>query len=86
MPDQVPDKVEVTVNRAPNEKPTTLTVNVKKEGDSLQFSKDTLFYFLYLMYKSNMISRANLKQMFAIIDKPIPDNVVKWLLEEAAKA
>jgi hypothetical protein len=83
---KVPDKVEATVAKGPREKPATIAVQVKKEGDSLDFSKDTVFYILYLMYKSNMISRVNLKQMFGLIDQKLPENVVKYLLEEAARA
>jgi len=81
----VPDKVEAVVARGPREKDATISVRVKKEEDSLNFSKDTLFYFLYLMYKSNMVSRVNLKQMFRVVDEEMPKNVVKYLLEEAAR-
>ena len=84
--DKTPDKMEVTVPVGPNKPDVTLKVNIKKESDSLVFSKDTLMYTLYLLYKSNILGRNNLKQIFRTIDADMPRDVVKWLLEEAAKA
>ena len=81
--DKTPEKLEVTVPKGPREKDSTVTVDLKKEG--IAFSRDTVMFMLYLMFKSNMVSRVNLKQMFKIINDPIPENVAKYLLEEAAK-
>lgn len=84
--DKTPDKVEVSVPVGPNKPESKLAVSIKKESDTLQFSKDTLMFQMYLLYKANVIGRNNLKQMFQVINKDMPKDVVKYLLEEAAKA
>jgi hypothetical protein len=86
MTDVTPDKAEVAIEKGPNQGTTKLAVTIKKETDSLQFSKDTLMYVLYLLFKANIIGRNNLKQIFRTVDKDMPKDVVKYLLEEAAKA
>ena len=86
LKDVTPDKVEVTVPAGPRQPDTTLAVAIKKETDTLAFSKDTLMYMLYLLFKANMLSRVNLKQIFRMINQEMPKDVVKFLLEEAAKA
>jgi hypothetical protein len=85
MADKTPDKIAVSVPRGPRESESKVEVDLAKATESLAFSKDTIMYILYLMYKSNMISRTNLKQIFRIIDQKMPADVAKYLLEEAAK-
>jgi len=58
----------------------------KKIDDVLDIDKDTVVYLTYLLYKTNMIARNNLRNMLDEISKPLPDNVLKWLVNEAAKA
>jgi hypothetical protein len=41
---------------------------------------------LYILYKSNMISRRNLKQMLEIIKQPFPEELPKYLVTEADKS
>ena len=50
-----------------------------------KFDTNTVFAFMYLMYKSNMISRQNLKQMLNEVKKPWPEDVAKYLVEESMK-
>lgn len=52
---------------------------------TLAFNKDTILYSLYLQYKANMITRTNLKTYFQIINGKHPDNIAKYLVDEAAK-
>lgn len=51
----------------------------------LSFNKDTVLYLLYLQYKSNMITRTHLKSYFQLINSDHPEDIAKWLVEEAAK-
>lgn len=55
------------------------------EPVQFKFDVNTVFAYLYLLYKTNMISRNNLKQMLAEIKKPWPEDVVKYLVEESLK-
>lgn len=48
-----------------------------------KFDVNTVFAYLYLLYKTNMISRQNLRQMIAETKKPWPEDVVKYLVEES---
>lgn len=48
-----------------------------------KFDSNTVLAYLYLLYKTNMISRNNLKQMLAEIKKPWPEDVAKYLMQEA---
>ena len=54
-------------------------------ADKIEFKFDvnTVFAYLYLLYKTNMISRQNLKQMLAEVKKPWPEDVAKYLVEES---
>ena len=46
----------------------------------------TLFYFIYLMYKCNMITRRQVADMLKQIKKETPEDIAKYLVEESAKA
>ena len=50
-----------------------------------KFEANSVIAFIYLMYKTNMISRNNLKQMLNEIKKPWPEDVMKYLVEESQK-
>jgi hypothetical protein len=50
-----------------------------------KFDTNTVFAFMYILYKTNMISRNNLQQMIAEIKKPWPEDVAKYLVEESLK-
>ena len=58
----------------------------KKIDEALSVDKDTVVYLIYLLFKTNMIARNNLRNMIDQISKPLPDDVLKWLVNEAAKA
>lgn len=45
-----------------------------------------LLLVIYVMYKGNMLSRHNLKEMLDLIGKPFPDDVAGYLVTEAKKA
>lgn len=63
-----------------------VTLDMTKPVDTtLDIDKDTVVYLVYLLYKTNMIARNNLRNMIDEISKPLPDNVLKWLVNEAAK-
>ena len=46
----------------------------------------TLFYFIYLLYKCNLITRRNVADMLKMIKKETPEDIAKYLVEEAARA
>ena len=66
--------------------PTVVLDMTKPIDDTLDIDKDTVVYLVYLLYKTNMIARNNLRNIIDQISKPLPDNVLKWLVNEAAKA
>ena len=51
--------------------------------NEFKFDVNTVIAYLYLLYKTNMISRNNLRQMLAEIKKPWPEDVMKYLVEES---
>jgi hypothetical protein len=67
-------------------KPVVVLDLTKPVDGVLDIDKDTVVYLVYLLYKTNMIARNNLRNMIDQISKPLPDNVLKWLVNEAAKA
>lgn len=73
--------------QAPRARVPVVTLDMTKPIDAeLNIDKDTVVYLLYLLYRTNMIARNNLRNMIDQISKPLPDNVLKWLVNEAAKA
>ena len=47
--------------------------------------KDTILYFMYLLYKTNQITRHHVKHMLKIINAPMPTDLMKYFLEEVGK-
>jgi len=64
----------------------SVTLDMTKKAEALDVDKDTVVYLIYLLFKTNMIARNNLRNMIDQISKPLPDDVLKWLVNEAAKA
>ncbi len=50
-----------------------------------RFDVTTVLFFVYLLYKCNMLTRHNIRQMFKIIKGETPDDVAKYLAEEEKK-
>jgi hypothetical protein len=46
----------------------------------------TLFYFIYLMYKCNLVTRRNVADMLKMIKKDAPSDITKYLVEESARS
>jgi len=64
-----------------------VSLDMTKPVDAaLNIDKDTVIYLVYLLFKTNMIARNNLRNMIDQISKPLPDDVLKWLVNEAARA
>ncbi len=55
------------------------------EKSEFKFDANTVLAILYLYFKTNMISRNNLKLMLAEVKKVWPEDVAKYLVEEASK-
>ena len=60
-------------------------VEVSVEDKEGQGSKATILYLLYLLYRTNFISRMNLKALLAEVGEKPPKEIAKYLVEEAAK-
>ena len=56
------------------------------ESKEFKFDANAVMFILYLLYKDNIITRHHLKNMLKIIKEPIPNNVIKYIAEEAGKA
>lgn len=59
---------------------------VEKKVDPHKFDVNTVVYFMYLMYKCNMLTRNHLNTMFRIIKEDTPGDVMKYLVEEGLQA
>jgi len=55
----------------------------RRDMSEFKFDANTVLAYLYLLYKTNMISRNNLKQMLAEIKKEWPEDVATFLVREA---
>lgn len=63
-------------------------MEVKKEDKEVvefKIDSNTALYIVYLLYKTNIISNRRLKDMLAEVKKPMPSDVAKYLVKEAAK-
>ena len=58
----------------------------KEEPKPFTFDANAVMFVLYLFYKDNVISNHNLKHMLKIIKDPMPEDVIKFIAEEAGKA
>jgi hypothetical protein len=75
------------VSPLPGVRRPVVTLDMTKPiDDTLDIDKDTVVYLVYLLFKTNMIARNNLRNIIDEISKPLPNEVLKWLVNEAAKA
>lgn len=49
------------------------------------YDKETIKYIVYLLYKSNMIARNNLREVLQIIESPTPEKLLEYLVIESKK-
>jgi Ca2+-binding EF-hand superfamily protein len=54
--------------------------------DEFKFDTNTVTFLIYLLYKSNIITRNHMKQMFKTIQEKAPEDIMKYLVEEVAKS
>ena len=45
----------------------------------------SIFYILYILYKSNTLTRLHLRQIVKIIKDKHPENISEFILKEAAR-
>lgn len=50
-----------------------------------KFDTNTVIYILYILYKTNMLTRGHLKQIFQVIKNKAPDDIMKFLVGEVEK-
>ena len=43
----------------------------------------TVKYMIYLMYKSNLLARNNLKELLKVISEPAPDDISAYIVKES---
>lgn len=79
--EKIKDVVKVE-SVAPKEVAPTPAKEEKPKGLD---SKNTILVLIYLLYKTNQISNVGIKSMLSIIDKPFPDDLATYLVQEAAK-
>ena len=53
--------------------------------EPFKFDANTVLAMLYLLFRTNMISRNNLKQMLNEVKKVWPVDVAKYLVEESLR-
>jgi len=58
----------------------------KEEPKPFTFDTNAVMFVLYLLFKSNIITRHHLKHMLKIIKEPLPEDVVMFIAQEAGKA
>ena len=84
MAKKEPEVVTVTVDKGPNIKEAakipTEVVEVKKSKDN-----NPTILLIYLLYKTNMISRDHLKTMLKEVNNIPETGVIEWLVKEAAR-
>lgn len=92
QPDNQTTTVEAEVEGNPNpriiDKHKTDTVKVDVTPSPV-FDKKTVVYLIYLLYEANFLSRFNIQSLFKIINreaKELPEDIIKYLVKEAAKA
>jgi len=51
------------------------------------FDVNSVIFFMYLMYKRNLLTRHDIRSMFKIIKQPLPENgdLMKYLVDEEKK-
>jgi len=67
-----------------------MDIEVKKEDprpiEPFTFDTNAVMFVLYLFYKSNIITRHHLRSMMKTIKEPLPEDVIKFIAQEAKKA
>lgn len=54
--------------------------------EDAEYSKQTVFFLIYMLYETHFFTRQHLQHLFAVINKKEkPKDIVKYLVEEAAK-
>ena len=81
---QAENKRSKTMEKTNTTKTSTETSIPTKTVTDVISSK-TVMYVLYILYKSNMISRNNLSTMFDAIKGKQPEDITKYLVEEEAR-
>lgn len=84
------DVVEVASERLPEPGDKTgviekLRIDKTTVERPLNVNVDTILFLLYLEYKSNMLTRLQLKNALKLINGEHPESIAQWLLTEAAK-
>lgn len=59
---------------------------MSEEKKEFKFDVNTVLFFVYLLYKCNLLTRHHIRTMFKLIKEPLPDDVPKYLVDEERKA
>lgn len=60
-------------------------VPVEPKKEAFKFDANTVLAVLYMLYKTNLISRNNLRLLLAEVKKTWPEDVAKYLVEESIR-
>jgi hypothetical protein len=56
------------------------------EKKEFKFDTNAVMFMIYLLWKCNMLTRHNLKAILEEVKKPAPEDVIKYLVQEAGRA
>lgn len=57
-----------------------------EEEKKFVFDANAVMYTLYLLFKCNIITRHNLKNMLKLIKESTTEDIIKFIAQEAARA
>lgn len=55
----------------------------EKKVETFKFDTNTVLAFIYMMYKTNLITRQHLKTLLTEVKKEWPEDLAKWLVNES---
>lgn len=80
--------VESSIANSPTTKPDAVQSTLSESPSPIPSkAAEAIFTVIYLLYKTNTITRYQLASMLkTITDSTIPDNLIAWLIQESKKA
>ena len=56
------------------------------EPKPFTFDTNSVIFMMYLLYKSNILTRHHLRAMMKVVQAPIPGDIIRYIVEEAGRA
>lgn len=64
----------------------SFTTKAEKKVDPFKFDVNSVVFMMYMLYKCNTLTRHHIRHMLKIIKDEAPGDIMKYLVEEAARA